>query len=229
MAWRRTPQLPNNARESEGGQALSTILQMLAALAVFLFVGYLIVSAIRDQTDRALHQRRQTDVMSALDGKHEVQVRWDGTGMTIEQIVWHGRQHGYDLYCLKGSGGSARKLVMRRLPHGPPPHWTGYAYPHPAELTAIASDIRRTVNPEAIWSLAGLLTAVAGTLSFAAYEKHQAGENFTVPVSIAAVLVLAALGIVIAGRTALHRRRRIFAPKEGPGHPPVYRSPGGPQ
>ncbi|MDO0911340.1 hypothetical protein QQM39_10895 [Streptomyces sp. DT2A-34] len=193
---------------------------VLAALAGALLVVYFLISNFRDHVGtRQLHLQRQDNVMTAFDGRDEVRVRWSGTGMTIEQIVWYGRQYGYDLYCLSGTGSAARKLVMRRLPYGPPPHpMPGYGQPHAAELAAIAKDVRRTVNPEAIVALAGMLVVMAGVCGFAARDRYQAGDSFFVPLAIAVVLVLLALGVAIGGRVALLRRRRRFVQHKSSGY-----------
>ncbi len=208
---------------------MSFTLLTLAAVAGVLVIA-VCVFVLRSQAGkRKPDDARGQNVAAAFDGRQEVRVRWNGTGMTIEQMVWYGRQHGYDLYCLSGSGGSNRRLVMRRLPYAPPRQvMPGYGeQPHPAELAVIAKDVRRTVNPEAVWRLTGLLVVVAGVSGFAAYDRHQAGDSPVVPLAVATVLLLLALGLVIAARTALHRRRQRFAWGADPDRvPPPPRSNG---
>lgn len=206
------------------------VLFVLVALGALLLVVYVVVGFRDHVGTRALHQQRQRDVMTTFDGRDEVRVRWSGTGMTVEQIVWHGRQFGYDLYCLSGTGSAARTLVMRRLPYGPPSRvGPGYGQPHPAELADIARDVRRTVNPEALVAITGMLVVMAGVCAFAVRDRHQAGDSSVVPMAIGVLLLLLALGVAMAGRVALLRRRRRFVQHKSSGPVPPPSWPGGAQ
>ncbi|WP_329121616.1 hypothetical protein [Streptomyces sp. NBC_01465] len=200
---------------------MNAVLLVLVAAAALLLTAYIAVVGVRDLIGtRAQHRRRGRAAATAFDGSPEVRVRWDGAGTSIEQLVWYGRQQGYDLYRLSGSGGGARTLVMRRLPYGTPPRAPQrYGQPDPTELAAIARDVRRTVNPEAIWRLTGLLTVLTGVAAYTAYDQHQSGSSFGVAAVSALVLAPLAGGVSIAGRVALRRRSRRFLPYDNSARP----------
>lgn len=193
---------------------LITLLLFGAMAVVLALIVWTFVDFWREHVaTRALRKQRQYDVMHAFDGRPEVVVRYSGSGMSIEEIVWYGRQRGYDLYCFLGTGQSARKLVMRRLPlPWPPPATLQQVLPRPQDLAAIRSDIYRTVNPVGLWVLVASLIAGAVGTGFTTIGTYRAQEGVTTGAVVTAVLLLFALGVALLGRKALKSRSRRFTP-----------------
>ncbi|MFM9371532.1 hypothetical protein [Streptomyces sp. Da 82-17] len=199
----------------ESAEYLLMPLLLIGAMAVVLaLIVWAFVDFRREHVGtRALRKQRQYDVLQAFDGRPEVVVRFSGSGMSIEEIVWYARQRGYDLYCGLGTGQSARRLVLRRLPQPwPPPAALQQIPPRPQDLAAIRADVYRTVNPEGLWVLVGGLIAGATGTAFTTIDSYRAQEGSPTGAAVTAVLLLLALGIALLGRRALKRRSRRFTP-----------------
>ncbi|MDI3424243.1 hypothetical protein [Streptomyces luteolus] len=216
----------------ESATPLLMPLLLIGAMAVVLaLIVWTFVDFRREHVGtRALRKQRQYDVMHAFDGRPEVVVRCSGSGMSIEEIVWYGRQRGYDLYCFQGTGQSARKLVMRRLPlPWPPPALLQQVPPRPQDLAAIRADVYRTINPEGLWVLvAGLIAGAAG-VGFSTIDTYRAQDSIPVGAVVTAVLLLLALGVALLGQKALKSRSRRFRPTNSPINTPPTGRAGGTQ
>ncbi|MDQ8708366.1 hypothetical protein RCO28_38805 [Streptomyces sp. LHD-70] len=216
----------------ESATPLLMPLLLIGAMAVVLaLIVWTFIDFRREHVGtRALRKQRQYDMMHAFDGRPEVVVRYSGSGMSIEEIVWYGRQRGYDLYCLQGTGQSARHLVMRRLPQPwPPPPALQQVPPRPEDLAAIRADVYRTINPEGMWVLVGALIAGAAGVGSSTIDTYRAQEGIPTGPVVTAVLLLLALGVALLGRRALKRRSRRFTPTGSQTNTPPAGQAGGTQ
>ncbi|MGW8551592.1 hypothetical protein [Streptomyces tubercidicus] len=204
---------------------------LLILLCLLMFVAFIVAvpvflydTFIGTRTQR---QRRHQAVLHAFDGSEEVRVRVTGTGLSVENVVWLARCHGYDIWEWETSPAGTAYLRMRRIDrrgkaspspvdqqgwHGSHPHPGHAHFPQPSlkDLQAIRKDVYRTGSRNgALW---GILTfAGIGIISaLNAFREYQAGHSYVTEAVIFAISAITATAGVFVSRNAARRRNNRF-------------------
>lgn len=176
---------------------------------------------------RAEHQQRYNDVLRAFDGSNEVRVRVSGTGLSVEQIVWLARCHGYDIWEWDVSRGGPSYLIMRRIDQrnaqsvsefGAPHSGNAYvapvsgSIPQPSlkDLQAIRRDVYRTGNRNGrFWGIL-VFAGVGVTSAYHAAIDYQAGNSYALEIAISVMCIAGAIAGGVITRSFARRRDGRF-------------------